>query len=786
MAAARLRLAGVTMLILGALLVGRSQAGKVVLKNGFEIPGTPINVPGLNRQNADNNLKQNVPQTPYWAVDDGIRRYFVHRQNLLPEPAGVDQSDETSRMARFKLEHLKRRVDSAPIVVGPFAATTPWDKYGRCTVTLNTPKGPDVVSLSISRFDPRYLSIESTSHNWDFGLHPNAIPLGTLREALHQAIDPQNPDQRMGLVTYLLQADLIAGAKAELESIREDFPELAARIDELQRLLLNQYGGIAIREIHERRAIGQHGLARYLAQRTLQEDLPADILRDAQAVLDDYAQADQQMATARMLLSSLQGQLSDEEAAAVSPFRSAIDRELNYDTLPRLEPLLRLAGDDTLSASEKLGLAMSAWVLGPSEAKTSLKESLPLWDARFLMLQYLHPQTDFANRQVLLDRLNELEGISVRVAARMAPQLPTPIEFPGQQTATVETIELPPSVDREAVVRYSVLVPPEYSPTRSYPAVVVLSAEGRTIEQTTAMWGGSPEKPGLAQRQGYIVIAPEYAPAASGIYDYGRTAHEVVLAALFDARQRLNIDSDRVFLAGHGMGGDAAFDLGLAHPDLWAGVMPITGRLQHAARLMKDNASQLPFYVVGGERDRDTLDTNASAFALRMQRGWDFVYCEYKQRGFELYLEELPRLFEWMARIRRPHVVRELNHTFLRDFDNRVGWLKWVDLPPRMSEPIVWGEDARIPRRPLKVSATIPTSSTIFVTKQPGKHTVLWLSPEMVDYEQKLKIRINGSAMPVNPDGDLWGYPAADLAALLDDLRERGDRQMLYWTRLEY
>ena len=767
------------LLTLAMLPAAQSHAGKVVLKSGFEIPGTPINVPGLNRLNAASNLGQNVPQTPYWMVDDGIRRYFVHRQNLRPLPEGVDKSDDTSRFVRFKLEHIKRRLDSVPIMVGPFIEATLWDEHGRCRVSLATSKGREDISLAIGLFDPRFLKIESTSHDWDFGLHPSAIPTDRLREMLHGAIDPKNPDQRLGVVSYFLQANQLSGARAELESMRADFPELEARIDEMQGLVLDQYGRYAIQEIVDRRAIGQHRLARYLAHRTLQEDLTAGILRDARSVLDEYTDADQKIARALMLLSSLQGQLMAEEAAAIGAIRSTIERELNYETLVRLEPLLRLADDDTLSAAEKLALAFSAWLLGPSEATTSFKETLPLWDARFLVLEYLHPLSDFGDRQVMLDRFRELEGVSVRVIAQMIPQLPTPIEFARRRTAVLETFDVEPTIDSDTAVRYAVLVPPEYNPARSYPVVVVLRPEGRTIEQAIAMWGGTPEKQGTAQRQGYIVIAPDFAPAAAGNYDYGRAAHEIVLRSLFDARQRLNIDSDRVFLAGHGMGGDAAFDIGLAHPDLWAGVIPITGQFQHAARLLKSNAPHLPFYVVGGERDRSTLDVNAGAFATRMQRGWDLIYCEYKQRGFELYLDELPRIFEWMSIHRRPQVVRELNQTFIRDFTNRVGWLKWVDLPARMSEPIVWGEDGRVPRRPLKVSATIPTDSTIFVTKQPGKHTVLWLSPEMVDYEQVLKVRVNTTTPFRN-------YPTPDLSALLDDLRERGDRQMLFWTRLEF
>ncbi len=766
-------------LLLAGPLADDAHPGKLTLKSGQTIEGTPVNVPGLNPKTSASNLSQNVPQTPYWLVDDGIRRYFVHRQNLVSGPEGVDQSDESSRYMRFRVPKIKAPrpgKESIPTWVGSFVETTPWDEHGRCRVTLRTPSRLEPVHLAITLLDPRYLKVESTSHVWDFGLTPTAVPVETLTKILHSTIDPRNPDERMGVVRFFLQSQQYHGARAELEAMQQEFPDLEARLKEMQAELFNLNGQQALSEIHDRRAIGQHMLSRYVAQRIFQEDFTPETLREAQAFLDEYVAADRRMAEARMLLSSVQAALPPEAAAQVGAIRATIELELNYDTLPRLEPFLNVAADPVLPATEKLALAYSGWLLGPAHAKTSYQEAVALWEARHLVLEYLLPGADRGDRHLLRKKLEPLEGVSVPVIARMIPQLPTPMEYPSLPTATTYTFDLEPTLDSEIPVRYGVLVPPEYTPTRAYPAVVVLRPEGYTIEQALAMWGGTPDKPGAAQRRGYIVIAPEYAAPTAGTYDYGQTAHETVVRALNDARQRLHMDSDRVFLAGHGMGADAAFDIGLAHPDLWAGVMPICGQFQHAAYLMRNNAPKLSFYVIGGERDRGTLDTNAFGMAARMQRGWDFVYCEYKQRGYELYLEELPRLFEWMALRRRSRSLKELEHNFIQAFNNRVSWLRWTDLPPALSQPIVWGE-GRTPKV-FSVEATVPTQETLFI-RQPGKHTVLWLSPEMVDYDKVLKVRVNSTTK-------YRDYPVPELGTLLDDLRERGDRQMLFWTRLAF
>ena len=53
--------------------------------------------------------------------------------------------------------------------------------------------------------------------------------------------------------------------------------------------------------------------------------------------------------------------------------------------------------------------------------------------------------------------------------------------------------------------------------------------------------------------------------------------------------------------------GDAAFDIGMSHPGLFAGVIPITGKTSAFNLHYWENAKHLSWYIVGGELDRDTL-----------------------------------------------------------------------------------------------------------------------------------------------------------------------------------
>ncbi len=225
--------------------------------------------------------------------------------------------------------------------------------------------------------------------------------------------------------------------------------------------------------------------------------------------------------------------------------------------------------------------------------------------------------------------------------------------------------------------RYFVQLPPEYDPLRHYPAIVALADAGVTPEQLLDYWAGpaanvpipsregqgegaegDPNRPngerlGQATRHGYIVIAVDWQLPHQLAYDYSAREHHAVLGALRDACRRFAIDTDRVFLTGHGIGGDAAWDIALAHPDLWAGVIPFVARAGRYVERYAKNAPYLNWYIVAGELDGDKMARNAQELDRYMKPNNDVTVVEYLGRGFEPFGDEIQRLFDWMGRRRR-------------------------------------------------------------------------------------------------------------------------------------
>ena len=216
-------------------------------------------------------------------------------------------------------------------------------------------------------------------------------------------------------------------------------------------------------------------------------------------------------------------------------------------------------------------------------------------------------------------------------------------------------------------------LPPEYDPYRRYPAIVTLHGAGTTPEHQIDWWAGAhgPDgtRLGQATRHGYIVIAPRWGKEHQFQYGYTAAEHAAVLNSLRDACKRFSIDTDRVFLSGHSMGGDAAWDIGLSHPDLWAGVIPIVAVADKYCAHYWPNARDLPLYFVCGELDGNKMVKNSPELDRYLTKiGYNATVVEYLGRGHENFSDEILNLFDWMSRYRRnffPRRIRDGQHAQL-------------------------------------------------------------------------------------------------------------------------
>jgi len=327
-------------------------------------------------------------------------------------------------------------------------------------------------------------------------------------------------------------------------------------------------------------------------------------------------------------------------------------------------------------------------------------------------------------------------------------------------------------------------LPPEYRHSRAYPVLFVLHQAG--------------EKPGsifqpfreLAARFGYILVAPEWEQGLSRTYEFSKEEHDTVLNTLRDLLRRFQVDTDRVFLLGFGEGGNMAFDVGLGHPDLFAGVVTLSGRPRFQAVRNWHNGQYLPFYVVDGDHSDEISKLNRGIFKEWVPRGYPAIHVQYKGRGYEAYEAELPSMFDWMDHKRGPFKrargFPQLGRTYgglmgeelrsMRQCDNRFYWLSTDAIHARnLNDPHHWHNQTV----PAKFQGRISEGNQISVNVDGLKQLTIWLARDMVDFDKSVSVRINGSApatRKVQPN----------MSTLLEDFYRRGDRQRLFVARLDF
>jgi pimeloyl-ACP methyl ester carboxylesterase len=768
-------------LIVGGLLAwGLPESGSVVdagsvqLKNGVVIEGRPAKLLSLDKKGKQAGM---VPVHHIVLIDDGWRRYYVP-QRQVPD-TGLDLSVDLRNDTEFTVPQLRQGRGMVVQSVGGLLSATPFDTdFGRRTVTLATPTGPLPVVQGIAKLTPDHVWVQGLTHVWEFGLGLNVVPQETIRGILNNPVvcDPENADDRLARARFYIHAGWYPQAFAELDQLAQDFPDLAERVSGFREELSQLFGGHVLRELKLRQAAGQYELADESIRKLPAEQLGAAVTREVRDFLAASAAAMNELDRIPGGLGDLQAQLTDEgERARVSAVRAQLVAELDRAGLDRLRPFLQAANDDQLGPGEKLALAFSGWVTGTDDATTDLGKALRLWEARDLVREYLRSDNP-VHREELFAALRPMEGIGTATAKLLIRQLPPVLDAETIAPGTIAEVTLP-TVTEDPPIAYRVMLPPEYSPRRLNPLLVVLRPEHKTTDETIAFWAGTAESPGWAARRGYIVIAPEYLPADVREYPYSAAAQTAILRSLRDARLRFAVDPDRVFLTGHDMGGDAAFDVGFSHPDEFAGVLPIGGVSEHYGRFEYENGQYTAWYVVRGELGRDGATPPMAQLLDRMfiqGAKFDLIYLEFPGRGRDAFQDTLPQLFDWMdLHVRRP-IPNDFEYRTLRQCADEPFGVTARPLPRTYLVPATAGGGVD----PMKIEVRYTTGNSLTI-QSPADHHTVRLYGEQIDFDRKLTIRINGKTKFAK-------FVTPDLESLLENFRLHGDRTRLAEAVLEF
>ncbi|GAB6165741.1 peptidase [Thermostilla marina] len=754
-------------------------AEEVVLKNGWVLSGSLGQVTGL--VELPKPLSEDGGDIPLIVfVDDELRRTYVAKRQILEiRPGEVNEVLE-----RFTIPQRVKLAGPAIGSVGMPLRVTPFDEYGRRIFTMRGAKGPIDVVQGITEITPKWTRVRGLTHYWDMRMATTSIPPETLYRILTGRNDNPDVDLRKKIARFFIQMQRYEDAVKELKAILEDptvedeeRDALRATLRSLQSLAAQRLLG----ELQMRRQAGQHRLVFDLLNRFPSENVGGELLQQVRQIVDEYKQ---QSDEGRRLVTRLEELVDEIPSTGVreelAPILAEIKQKLDFDTLPRLATFAQLVDDDTLLAEERVALAVSGWFVGANLAGRRLPVALSLYRVRELVRRYLTAEDALTRSEVLKELEGEEGATPTYVSAVLAHMEPVDAPELSEEAGGYFVVDVPETVPERAN-RYLVQLPPEYNPLRKYPTIVTLHGAGTTAAQQVDWWAGERTENGVrlgqAGRHGYIVVAPMWTTEHQSRYDYSLQEHLAVLHAVRDACRRFSIDTDRLFLSGHFMGGDAAWDIGLAHPSMWAGVIPVCGRSDRYCSFYWPNAKLLPFYVVMGELDGSLLKDNSRDLDRCLRTASPTIVVEYLGRGRENFSDEILRIFDWMGHQQRIAFPQEFEAVTMREWDDRFWYVQIEGLPPAVAtDPALWP-----PRAPRTMRITgsrpSPTSNKLFVRAGASLATV-WLSPELVDFEERFSLSINGRTIDsrdVSPS----------VATILEDVRLRGDRLHPFWAKVE-
>ena len=252
-----------------------------------------------------------------------------------------------------------------------------------------------------------------------------------------------------------------------------------------------------------------------------------------------------------------------------------------------------------------------------------------------------------------------------------------------------------------------------------------------------------------------------------------------MLGALRDACRRFSIDTDRVFLTGHGIGGDAAWDIAHRSPGYLGRRDPDRGgrRSVLSAATPKNADVRCRGTSSPASSTATRWPQRPRARSLLRRRTRIVTVVEYLGRGYEPFGDEIQRLFDWMGRRQR----NDAEGDRLRD-DAAVGQFLLVARGRRPAGEV----DGRAGQLAAAAHGSSGADRRQAAGNEQGRRglsrpskTTVWLSPELVDFNEQLVVEVNNRA--ISPR-DRIVQP--DLNVLLEDARTRADRQHPFWAKL--
>ena len=335
---------------------------------------------------------------------------------------------------------------------------------------------------------------------------------------------------------------------------------------------------------------------------------------------------------------------------------------------------------------------------------------------------------------------------------------------------------------------YALFLPESSGADEKVPLVVVLHGLGGSGANTIPAWVDRFDKK-------VAVLCPTYPMAAW----WARPAEEMVLNLIDETREKFNIDSDRIFLAGLSNGAIGAYMIGMFYPDRFAGLIPIAGSITPRYMHFLVNLRNTPIYMIQGAHDPIfPIQLSRRVHKILSDMKYPVQFREHGEKGLAhgghfLPESEVPAMVEWVGKQKRklnPDVVRMTRE------GNHLGAIHWARLieGKNLAQLELPGPESPNPvKRDGKIATLFATRKGQNLFEVMGQHIIkydLYFNSETVDFEKPVtittqKIQLQGGTMlPGEKKLSYKKKVKKDLAVLLYGYKNFRDPNRLYDARV--
>jgi predicted esterase len=223
-------------------------------------------------------------------------------------------------------------------------------------------------------------------------------------------------------------------------------------------------------------------------------------------------------------------------------------------------------------------------------------------------------------------------------------------------------------------------LPINYDPDKKWPLVINLHGYYGANPVYVKWWSIDSRHMDLVDKFPVIDLEPH----GRGNTSYTGIGEKDILKCIEMAKEKFNIDEDRIYLKGESMGGGGTWYVGTRHTDIFAAIAPVYGGWDYHSNLDKEQISKIsereifgleksssfaqadallttPVFVTHGDID-ESVDVKFSRYAVKLLQRWgyDIRYHEYPGYGHEgiPYTDEVISWFLQHKKNAAPEKVR--------------------------------------------------------------------------------------------------------------------------------